>query len=80
MPRLWKHHTQPITFSPIVDDFGVKYKKEEHAQHLHNILMEVFKIKADWMGEKYIVLTLEWDTTNQEVHLSMLRYVKRALK
>ena len=41
--------------------------------------MEVNKITADWMGGKYIGLTLEWDYTNREVHLSMLGYVQRAL-
>jgi hypothetical protein len=31
---LWTHEWRPITFSFIVDDFGVKYIWEEHAQHL----------------------------------------------
>ena len=63
-----------------MDDFGVKYEGKENAQHLHNILMEAFEITADWMGEKYIELTLQWDYTNQEVNLSMPGYVQRVLK
>ena len=70
------HQTRPI----IVDDFGVKYKGKENAQHLHNILAEAYEITADWMGEKYIGLTLQLDYTNWEVHLSMPGYVQRALK
>ena len=34
-PSLWKHELHPITFSLVVDNFGVKYVgEEEHAQHL----------------------------------------------
>ena len=34
-PSLWKHELRPITFSLVVDNFGVKYVgEEEHAQHL----------------------------------------------
>jgi hypothetical protein len=31
---LWKHDTHPISFSLVVDDFGVKYVGREHAEHL----------------------------------------------
>jgi hypothetical protein len=31
---LWKHDTHPISFSLVVDDFGVKYFGREHAEHL----------------------------------------------
>ena len=31
---LWKHDTQPIQFTLVVDDFGVKYVGKEHAIHL----------------------------------------------
>ena len=33
-PRFWKHEWRPISFSLIVDDFGVKYKGDEHVKHL----------------------------------------------
>jgi len=33
-PGLWTHDTHPISFSLVVDDFGVKYVGEENAQHL----------------------------------------------
>ena len=34
MPGLWKHDNHPISFSLVVDNFGVKYVGKEHAQHL----------------------------------------------
>jgi len=33
-PGLWKHDTHPISFTLVVDDFGVKCVGEENAQHL----------------------------------------------
>ncbi len=33
-PGLWKHGTRPISFSLVVNNFGVKYIKEEDMQHL----------------------------------------------
>jgi hypothetical protein len=31
---LWTHDNRPISFSLVVDDFGVKYVGREHAEHL----------------------------------------------
>jgi len=39
-PGLWRYTTRPITFSLVVDDFGVKYVGKEHAEHLINCLKE----------------------------------------
>ena len=38
VPGLWKHIPQPIHFTLVVDNFGVKYKGEEQAIHLKNTL------------------------------------------
>ena len=32
-PGLWKHISQPISFTLVVDNFGIKYVGEEHAKH-----------------------------------------------
>jgi len=37
-PGLFKHLWQPITFSLVVDDFGIKYVSKEHADHLIHTL------------------------------------------
>ena len=39
-PGLWLHEWQPIQFSLVVDDFGVKYVGKEHAKHLVDALVE----------------------------------------
>ncbi len=40
VPGLWTHKTQPILFTLVVDDFGVKYIGKEHAMHLISILKQ----------------------------------------
>ena len=30
-PGLWKHISKPISFTLVVDDFGIKYVGKEHA-------------------------------------------------
>ena len=63
-PGLWKHDWRLISFSIIVDDFGVKYVGREHADHLIKILEEFYVVDKDWEGkntaESHWILT----TTN----------------
>jgi len=80
VPGLWKHDTRPIQFTLVVDNFGVKYVGEEHAQHLKNTLKEHYKLTCDWTGTHYIGITLDWDYKKRQVNLSMPNYVKKALK
>ena len=40
-PGLWKHEWRPISFTLVVDDFGVKYVGKEHVQHLIRCIKEI---------------------------------------
>ena len=80
VPGLGKHDTRPIQFTLVVDDFGVKYVGKEHAIHLKNLLEAHYKLTCGWTGRQYIGITLDWDYKRRQVHLSMLGYVKKALK
>ncbi len=48
--------------------------------HLKKVLELHYKLTCDWMGMRYIGITLDWDYKKRQVHLSMLNYVKKALK
>ena len=78
-PGLFNHETRPVTFSLIVDDFGVKYVGQDHAQHLIATLQLLYRITINWTGAKYCGLTLEWDYVARTVHVSMPGYVDKAL-
>jgi hypothetical protein len=76
---LWTHDTRPISFSLVVDDFGVKYVGHEHAEHLMTCIRKNYNISSDWNGGAYCGLTLDWDYKNRTVDLSMPGYIKAAL-
>jgi hypothetical protein len=76
---LWTHNTRPISFSLVVDDFGVKYVGWEHAEHLMACFKKKYNISSDWNGTAYCGLTLDWDYKNRTVDLSMPGYIKAAL-
>ena len=40
VPGLWTHTTQPISFTLVVNDFGVKYVGKENTMHLISILKQ----------------------------------------
>ena len=61
VPGLWTHKTRPISFTLVVDDFGVKYTREQDVHHLIGTLKKNYEITDDWKGEKYIGITLDWD-------------------
>ena len=47
-PGLFKHRWRPIAFILGVDNFGIKYVRKEHADHLINILKsEYTKIEVE---------------------------------
>ena len=77
---LWTHKTRPISFTLVVDDFGVKYTGKEHATHLISILKQYYEISEDWTGSKYVGITFDWDYRKQRVHLSMPGYIAKALQ
>jgi hypothetical protein len=76
---LWKHDTRPISFSLVVEDFGVKYVGREHDEHLMECIKKNYNISRDWKGSAYCGLTLEWDYKNGTVDLSMPGYIKAEL-
>ena len=74
VPGLWKHNTTPIQFTLVVDDFGVKYTQQEDVVHLKTTLELNYTVTADWTGNRYIGITLDWENKQQQVHLSMPKY------
>jgi hypothetical protein len=68
---LWTHNTRPISFSLVVDDLGVKYVRQEHAEHLMTCIKKNYNISSNWNGTAYCGLTLDWDYENRTVDLAM---------
>ncbi len=80
MPRLWTHELHPNTFSLLVDNFRVKYIREEKAQHLIQAAQKYYTCFFKKEGERCWGLAIEWDYSGKKVHLSMPTYVEKTLK
>eukprot|EP00804_Cyclotella_cryptica_P002622 CCRYP_010444-RD/>CCRYP_010444-RD protein AED:0.34 eAED:0.29 QI:0/-1/0/1/-1/0/1/0/485 len=79
-PGLWRHITRPIAFTLVVDDFGVKYEGQEHAQHLVDTLKKYYKFAEDWKGDLYCGITLDWNYDNRTLDISLPRYIEKVLQ
>ena len=79
-PGLWRHQTRAITFSLVVDAFGIKYVHKEDVQHLYDTLNIYYsKLTIDWSGALYCGITLEKDYVKRTVDLSMPQYIHNVL-
>jgi hypothetical protein len=58
-PGLWRHKWRPITFSLVVDDFGIKTIGLSHAKHLKNVLEKYYTVTVDWKGELFCGVKLD---------------------
>ena len=79
-PCLFRHSTNGTTFALVVDDFGVKYSTQEAADHLISALRELYEIKIDWTGARYIGFTIQFLLDKKTMTLSMPAYIAKVLQ
>ena len=46
-PGLWRHVCRPITFTLVVDDFGIKFEGDMNANHLVKTLRKHYNVTTD---------------------------------
>ena len=64
----------------MVDNFGVKYVREEHAKNLLNILLKHYEgVHEDLGGTKFCGITVKWDYIRRTCKLSMPGYIEAIL-
>ena len=56
---LWKHKSYPISFTLIVDNFGVFYVDKADTKLLKSALKTHYLMNVKWTGDKYIVISLD---------------------
>ena len=78
-PVLWTHKSRTISFTLIVDDFGIKYVGKQYAEHLIQSLHAFYKIIIDWDRKLYSALTIKWIYKKKHVNISMLGYIDKSL-
>lgn len=76
----WNHENRPITFTLVVDDFGVKFEGKKHANHLLTSLRKYYlNVTVDLRVSLYCGIELNWDYKNC-VDISMTNYIQKLLK
>jgi hypothetical protein len=74
-PGLWRHESRPITFTLVVDDFGMKYLGRKHVKHLIAMLKRKYELVEDWKGDLYCGIKLNWDYQARTLDISMPGYI-----
>jgi len=77
---LFRHENNGVAFTLVVDDFGVKFKNKEAAQHLIDCLKLRYPITINWNATKYLGMTLRFDTVQRLVGLSIPGYIDKLLQ
>ena len=80
VPCLFQHESNGVTFTLVVDDFGVKYHSRDAAEHLIKCLQDLYKLKVDWSGSTYLGITIAFDAAAHSVALSMPGYIQKLLQ
>ena len=78
--ELFLHETRDILFTLVVDDFGIKYTRNENVNHLIESVRKKCPFQIDWDTKQYIRMHLKWDYDNQTIRVNMKGYVEQALK
>ena len=79
-PCLFRHVSNSVSFTLVVDDFGIKYTTAEDADHLLSALRELYIMTEDRAAhQKYVGITIDHDRTRHTISLSMPGYVNKAI-
>jgi hypothetical protein len=77
---LFRHATNGVAFTLVVDDFGVKFQNLAGAEDLIRCLQLYYKLTIKMDATKYLGLTIAVDHVAREVRLSAPGVIPKALK
>ena len=76
-PCTFRHQERQTAFTLVVDDFGVKYRSKEDADHLIETLEKLYKVKVNLAGSKYLGYHIQFTDDRRQVSLSMPDYLPK---
>ena len=79
-PCLFKHATNGVVFTLVVDDFAIKYTDKASVDHLFAAIREEYRLEVDWAGSKYIGMSVDYNRKARWIDIWMPGYVAAALK
>ena len=62
----------------MVDDFTLKYIRDNNALHLINALKDKYEdVEVNWAGNKFYGINLQWDYTKRQCKLNLQGFIDR---
>eukprot|EP00957_Ditylum_brightwellii_P121579 9271692-Ditylum_brightwellii.AAC.1 len=78
-PGLWHHTHCPVTFTLVVDHFGIKFVGDHHLNHLLDILKSYYTLEVDYEGSRYCGITLKWNYDLCYLDINIHEYIAEQL-
>ena len=79
-PMLFRHATRDISFTLVVDDFGIKYTALSDYDHLKSSLELLYKVTSSPIGTRYLGFDIDYDRQSRVMRLSLGGYISKLLK
>ena len=76
---LWRHVWRPVTFTLVVDDFGIKFTGDTHTNHLIHTLKKYYEITTEPQGQLFVGIKLKWDYERGTLDTQVPNYLPAAL-
>ena len=78
-PMLFRHRTRNIDFTLVVDDFGIQYTLDEDLDHLIHCLEELYEIKIERTGNRFLGFDIDYDMSARTITMSYPGYLATLL-
>jgi hypothetical protein len=79
-PSFFRNHDGSIRFSLVVDDFAILWTKRQSIDHFIATLRQLYSVKINWEGTKYIGMNIDINRKGRYVTLSMAGYIDKLLQ
>jgi hypothetical protein len=80
IPSFFRNHDGSIRFSLVVDDFAVLWANKLGMDHFMTTLRELYSIKINWEGTKYIGMDININKKKRHLTISIPGYIDRLLQ
>jgi hypothetical protein len=74
-PSIFPNHNGTVRFSLVVDDFAVVWSNKTDMNHFIQTLRQLYTVKVEWSGGKYLGMTIDINRQERHVTLSMPGYI-----
>ncbi len=68
-----------IRFTLVVDDFAVVWTNQQSMDHFISTLTELYEIKVNWLGTKYLGMEIDINRGKRYVTLTMPGYIDKLI-